>query len=430
MPGPAHDRLEFLMASTDFEGGSLANSATAVLGQGIEPRWTMGSSWVASYFPPTHAHNSGGGFSTHHAIETQDSETKNSEIKNIDHVSEFLSTKQLLSGVDLPEHSSVDAGVNDQVNLGQISLGQISDDFWLNSWGQNRNLRRGGTGGDFNQDLDHFGRLDRRSGTDAPDRPLDPLTGAPQEEAAAIAPDLPRSVNVPRNGVQSSVKNAVTFGINDSEAAIAAKNGPKVTIGTTTVYIGYRQVTSANKDPILVSFNNGVRRWVRTDYETTNDDGTGTGLAWDGSNLYAVFTSTGTQPGNGYSRFTGSGWLRGYTDGSPGGGGGSRVSILAKVDLATGNIQNATYLTARNDRRTVSVADDRTNSLTVKGLQFSGGTVIVQADSTYAPRRPDKTSMTQRVGGGALSANSSYNYEVVLAGNLGSALSTKAKDFV
>lgn len=422
MPGPAHDRLEFLMASTDFGGGSLANSATAVLGQGIEPRWTMGSSGVASYFSPIHAHNSGGGFSTQHSIETQDSEIKSSEIKSIDHVSEFFSTKQLLSGVDLPGNSAVNAGVNDQINLGQVS-----GDFLLNSWGQNRNLRRGETGGNFNQDFDHLGR---RSGTDAPDRPLDPLTGAPQEETAAIAPDLPRSVNVPRNGVQSSVKNAVTFGINDSEAAIAAKNGPKVTIGTTTVYIGYRQVTSANKDPILVSFNNGVRRWVRTDYETTNDDGTGTGLAWDGSNLYAVFTSTGTQPGNGYSRFTGSGWLRGYTDGSPGGGGGSRVSILAKVDLATGNIQNATYLTARNDRRTVSVADDRTNSLTVKGLRFSGGTVTVQADSTYAPRRPDKTSMTQRVGGGALSANSSYNYEVVLAGNLGSALSTKAKDFV
>lgn len=417
MPGPAHDRLEFLMASTDFGGGSLANSATAVLGQGIEPRWTMGSSWVASYFPPTHAHNSGGGFSTQHSIESQDSETKNP-----DRFSEFFGTEQLLSGVDLPGNAPVDTGVN-----GQVNLGQVSGDFLLNSWGQNRNLRRGETGGHFNQDFDHLGR---RSGTDAPDRPLDPLTGAPQEEAAAIAPDLPRSVNVPRNGMQSSVKNAVTFGINDSEAAISAKNGPKVTIGTTTVYIGYRQVTSANKDPILVSFNNGVRRWVRTDYETTNDDGTGTGLAWDGSNLYAVFTSTGTQPGNGYSRFTGSGWLRGYTDGSPGGGGGSRVSILAKVDLATGNIQSATYLTARNDRRTVTVADDRTNSLTVKGLQFSGGTVIVQADSTYAPRRPDKTSMTQRVGGGALSANSSYNYEVVLAGNLGSALSTKAKDFV
>lgn len=230
--------------------------------------------------------------------------------------------------------------------------------------------------------------------------------------------------------VQSSIASAVTFSPSDTEAAIAAKNGPKVTLGNTTVYIGYQQVSSANKDPILVSFTNGVRNWVRTDYETTNDDGTGDGLAWDGSNLYAVFSSTGEQPGNSLSRFTGSGWLRGYTDGSPGGGGGGKVGVLAKVDLTTGNIQAATYLTARNDRATPNPGDDRTNSLFVRGLSFTGGNVVVQADSAYAPRRPDKTSMTQSPGNGALPASTGYSYEVVLSPTLGSALSTRAKDFV
>lgn len=241
----------------------------------------------------------------------------------------------------------------------------------------------------------------------------------------------PSATTTPTSGpVQSSVASAVAFSPSDSEAAIAAKNGPKITLGNTNIYIGYQQVSALNQDPILVSFTNGVRNWVRTDYETTVDDGTGTGLAWDGSNLYAVFTSTGNQPGNNLSRFTGSGWLTGYTDGSPNGGGGGKVGILAKVDPTTGNIQNATYLTARNDKGTATLGDDTTNSLFVRGLSFTGGNVLVQADSAYAPRRPDKTAMTQSVGNGALPASTGYNYEVVLSANLGSALSTRAKDFI
>ncbi|MBD2664897.1 hypothetical protein B6N60_01034 [Richelia sinica FACHB-800] len=203
----------------------------------------------------------------------------------------------------------------------------------------------------------------------------------------------------------SSVGNGVTFTCNDTEATIRAKNGPRVTFGTTSIYIGYQQVSSSNKDPRIIRFDSGVRKWCRSDYENTGDDGTGYGLIWNGSTastgvLYGIFSSTGTQIGPNFTRFTSGRWLPGY-----GTGGGPKVAIIARIDPTNGNIQYATYLSARK------TSDGKTNSLAVKGLSWNGTTLTVQADSFFSPRRVDTSSMI-------CTGSSPFKYTIVFTGDL------------
>lgn len=209
---------------------------------------------------------------------------------------------------------------------------------------------------------------------------------------------------------QSSVADkAVTFTCNDSEATIKAKNGPKVIIGKTSIYIGYQQVSSKNKDPRIIRFDNGIKTWCRSDYETTGDDGTGYGLLWDGGSvLYGVFSSTGSQTGNDFRRFATGRWLPSY-----GVGGGAKVAVIARINPLNGNVNYASFLTAKK------VSDGKTNSLLVKGLSWDGITLKVQADSWWSPRRPDRNSM-------ACTGSSPFKYTAVFAGDLATVRSASA----
>lgn len=204
-----------------------------------------------------------------------------------------------------------------------------------------------------------------------------------------------------QNASASFSGSSVTFTCNDSEATIKAKNGPKAVFGTTTIYIGYQQVSSVNKDPRIIRFDNGVRKWCRSDYETTGDDGTGYGLLWNGSGvLYGVFTSTGSQTGNDFRRFATGRWLPSY-----GSGGGAKVSVIASINPTNGNVNYATFVSARK------LSDGKTNSLVVKGLSWNGTTLTVQADSWSSPRRADKSSMT-------CTGPSPFKYTAVFTGDL------------
>lgn len=113
----------------------------------------------------------------------------------------------------------------------------------------------------------------------------------------------------------SSVGGSVTFSPSDSEAELIRRGVTSIQFGDTSIYIGTVQASANNQNPIVTSFTNGLRDWVRTDYETTGADGTGRGLLSDGAGrLYAVFTADGTQgaPSQDYRRFTSSGWLPTY----------------------------------------------------------------------------------------------------------------------
>ncbi|MEP0871236.1 hypothetical protein NDA01_15610 [Trichocoleus desertorum AS-A10] len=208
----------------------------------------------------------------------------------------------------------------------------------------------------------------------------------------------------------ASVGRAVAFTCTDSQATIKAKGGPSVTFGTTSIYIGYQQVSSINKNPRLVRFDNGQRTWCKTDYEVTNDDGTGYGLIWDGGSvLYGVFSSTGTQ---GYSsqdfrRFATSGWLTSY-----GKGGSRKVAVLARINPSTGTVANATFLSGM-------LTSGDSNSLTVTGLAWTGSSLVVKANSWFAPRRSDRSRMN-------CPGSSPFVQTITFAASLSSALQSTA----
>ncbi|MCU0568125.1 MAG: hypothetical protein MUF49_16185 [Oculatellaceae cyanobacterium Prado106] len=206
-------------------------------------------------------------------------------------------------------------------------------------------------------------------------------------------------------GISRSSIGIGDFALTETETATRAAT--RVAAGTTSIYIGFNQVTvgrdTGNQDPWVASFTNGKLDWYRTDYEITPDDGKGSHLIWDGQqNLYAAFTSTGTQgtPDQDFRRFATNGWLKTYSDASPGGGGGGRVAILAKLDPKTGDVLAASFLTALNGTKT--------NSVFVRNLLLNGDRLIVQADSAFAPRRPDKSAMTPN---GQVSTTPNYTVE-------------------
>ncbi|MCU0565870.1 MAG: hypothetical protein MUF49_04665 [Oculatellaceae cyanobacterium Prado106] len=203
------------------------------------------------------------------------------------------------------------------------------------------------------------------------------------------------AIRNPTNGAVLNRKDALVRINNDDrpiESQLQGRAASRLTVGTTTIYTGFNQVATGsdigNKDPWVASFTNGQLNWYRDDYEVTADDGMATHLLWNGGDrFYVSFTATGTQgqPSEDYRRFATNGWLKSYTDGSPNGGGGGRVAVLARLETSTGNITNASFLTALNGRKT--------NSVFVRNLSFSGSNLRVQADSAFAPRKIDKTAM-------------------------------------
>lgn len=215
---------------------------------------------------------------------------------------------------------------------------------------------------------------------------------------------------VAQTAATASIGTAVTFKCSDSEATIRAKKGPKVTFGNSTIYIGYQQVSSVNKNPLLIRFNNGVRAWCKSNYEVTGDDSTGYGLIWDGSSvLYGVFSATGTQgtSSQDFRRFATNGWLKGY-----GSGGGPKIAILARINPSTGNVASATFLSAV--RR-----NGKSNSVTVTGLSWTGTNLVVRANSWFSPRRTNRRAMS-------CSGSAPFSYRIEFSSNLSSAVKASA----
>lgn len=186
--------------------------------------------------------------------------------------------------------------------------------------------------------------------------------------------------------IKSKVSDsAVTFSCQDSEQTLIANNVTSVRFGRKALYIGYRQVSGNNQNPIMARFDKGVLTWCREDYETSGDDGRGYGILWNGrSQLYVVFSATGTQGDSSldYRRFTSSGWLTSY-----GQGGGGRVSVLAQIEPATGEPTRGSFVTA-------VLSSGNSNTLVPTKLAFRKNKVFFYGDSYYSPRRPDKTAMT------------------------------------
>ncbi|MEH2125059.1 hypothetical protein [Nostoc sp.] len=208
--------------------------------------------------------------------------------------------------------------------------------------------------------------------------------------------------------INTSVGDAVTFSCNDSEATVAAKNGPKVVNGTAKIYIGYEQLSN-NKNPVTIRFNNGIKAWCRNDYETTGDDGTGYGLYWNGSDvLYGIYSSTGSQTGNDFSRFASGRWLPSY-----GNGGGPKAAVIARINPSNGQVDYATFLSSKKPD------NGQTNSLLVNSLSWNGTNLTVKAQSWWTPRGTNTNSMN-------CSGSSPYQYTAAFTSDLRTMTSASA----
>jgi gliding motility-associated-like protein len=234
-------------------------------------------------------------------------------------------------------------------------------------------------------------------------------TGNP--DAGAVEYVLPAVIN-------TATTPKFTCGM--TEAAIIATGATKLSFDGSDYYIGTKQTTPMNQDPIIAKFTAGTLDWCKDDYETTGADGRGVGLFYSGTALYAVFTVDGTQgmTTEDFRRFTTSGWLKTYTDGSPSGGGGPKGSVIVKIDLTTGDgmTGNGTFITALNS------STNKTNSLVIRDMYVNGsGNIEIKADSYFAPRKTNKTAMTQ-IGMGS----SPHDYTLVLSPDLTTAVCASA----
>lgn len=207
------------------------------------------------------------------------------------------------------------------------------------------------------------------------------------------------------------------FAPSDSEEAIAATGAPSITIGTQTIYIGTWQESSNNQDPIIASFDkaNSNNNWIRTDYESTGADGRGYGLFWDGDDLYAAFSTDGTQ-GSSSEDFRRAAadaqqsWLRSY-----GSGGGAKIGVVAKLDETAGEMTDAAFLSS-------VLSSGNSNSLVITDLSVNNtGNLVVEADSWFSPRNPDGSPMTP-VGSGS----SPFDYTIEITPDLSKVVSTSA----
>jgi hypothetical protein len=199
-----------------------------------------------------------------------------------------------------------------------------------------------------------------------------------------------------------------------TETQAAQSGAARVKVGTQTLYIGTRQATSINQDPIVLAYEGGKLKWANTKYETTGADGRGYGLFYNGTSLYGVFSIDGTQglPAQDFRRVSGGAtqaWMRSY-----GTGGGAKAAVVAKLDLKNGNLQSAVYLSAINS--------GKTNSFQVKGLGMNGKNLWVNAISYFAPRKIDGTAMRQI----DITAKSPFSYSIELTADLKTAVKASA----
>ncbi|NEQ99402.1 MAG: hypothetical protein F6K30_22305, partial [Cyanothece sp. SIO2G6] len=180
--------------------------------------------------------------------------------------------------------------------------------------------------------------------------------------------------------------------------------------GNQTIFIGTRQVTSNNQNPFAISFVDDTIAWYVSDYETGGPDGRGIGLVWDGGDdFYAAFSVDGG--GSGLETLASNGWMRSY-----GSGGGPKVTVLARLDAATG-LQDA-GLNGQGTFVSSVLSNGRTNSFvpTELGLDASGD-VILNANSWFAPRGINRQAMAEVDS----SSGSPFEYSIVFDADLGAA---------
>jgi hypothetical protein len=154
--------------------------------------------------------------------------------------------------------------------------------------------------------------------------------------------------------------------------------------------VGFEQVSSNNQDPYVEKQNSeGTRLW-RLHHDETPVDGRAIAVALDDEDRpYVVFTTDGGS--NDDDRFqrhhAESGAFADAPFGSYGSGGGPKVSIVARLDAETGDIERGTFLRAQ-------LTNENTNTLAATGLAVTGDTVRMSVESAAWPPAAGATETT------------------------------------
>jgi len=114
---------------------------------------------------------------------------------------------------------------------------------------------------------------------------------------------------------------------------------PKITVGATTMYAGWQQVSGNNQDPFVARFDDGERIYCEY-HENDGPDGRALSITWDGGeHAYVVYTVVG-----GGSDLEGrGGWLGAYAPGAISGG-GPKVSYVGRVNVKDGSLSSGTFI--------------------------------------------------------------------------------------
>jgi len=145
--------------------------------------------------------------------------------------------------------------------------------------------------------------------------------------------------------------------------------------------VGFDQASSNNQNPYVRKVaSSGDELW-RITHETTGVDGRATLVTIDSEgNPWVVFTVDGGSNSGNYinKKEIENGAFSGVYANSYGSGGGPKVSLIAKLNPATGKIVKGTFITAR-------LTNGRTNTLNITKLGFNNGNVAFEISSAAWP---------------------------------------------
>ncbi|MBP2832124.1 hypothetical protein J8281_07960 [Aquimarina sp. U1-2] len=148
-----------------------------------------------------------------------------------------------------------------------------------------------------------------------------------------------------------------------------------------TYEVGFNQVSDINQDPFVRKKNlSGETLWY-IEHEKSEVDGRTTLIFIDNNDIpWVVFTVVGGSNNASYitSQAIEDNAFSGVYQTNYGTGGGSKVSIIARLNPDTGKIQKATYVIAKRN-------DGKTNGLVVKELGIRDKKIAVLAESAAWP---------------------------------------------
>lgn len=157
---------------------------------------------------------------------------------------------------------------------------------------------------------------------------------------------------------------------------------PSVTVGEATMYVGFRQASGNNQNPIVARFDAGELVYC-VEHEDDPPDARAVGITWNGGDVaYVVYTVVG----GGTDLEGKEGFLSSYAPGAISGG-GPNVSVVGRVSAATGALETATFVIAVK-------SDNKVNTHNPAGAVtvLEDGTVEFLGESAHKPIDADGRS--------------------------------------